>query len=164
MSPEPRPPRPASVTEASARRPGPSPQPAPDAALAQAGRVPTLAVLMGLLMTSSTPFLAGLLQGQTQNLGRNVLYTCLTVFLLGMVWRGSVWAWRLTVGFSMVAGLLVFIVGMLAGSVAWQGWLVSGAGLVYLLLGTALVGTASIRAFLNSRWAARTQGRVGSRT
>lgn len=158
VSSKPRPPRTGPPAE-----PGPSPLSTPDAALAQAGRVPTLAVLMALLMTSATPFLAGLLQGQTQNLGRNVLYTCLTVFLLGMVWRGSVWAWRLTVSFSMAAGLLVFIVGMLAGTAAWQGWLVSGAGLVYLLLGTALVGTASIRAFLDSRWAARSQGRVRDR-
>lgn len=130
-----------------------------DPALAQAGRVPTLVVLMGLLMVSSLPFVASLAQGRAQNVTQGVLSMCLTVFLLGMVWRGSVLAWRLTVGLAMVAGLLVFIVGMLTGTTAWQGWVVSGAGLAYLGLGTALVGTPSIRAFLDSRWAARRAAR-----
>ncbi|GHG17598.1 hypothetical protein CBQ26_05620 [Deinococcus indicus] len=130
-----------------------------DPALAQAGRVPTLVVLMGLLMTSSLPFVASLVQGRAQNVAQGVLSMCLTVFLLGMVWRGSVLAWRLTIGLAMLAGLLVFVVGMLTGTTAWQGWVVSGAGLVYLGLGTALVGTPSIRAFLDSRWAARSAAR-----
>ncbi|GAA5446779.1 hypothetical protein Ddep01_00524 [Deinococcus depolymerans] len=114
-------------------------------------------------MTSSLPFVASLVQGRAQNVGQGVLSMCLTVFLLGMVWRGSVLAWRLTVGFSFVAGLLVFIVGMLTGTAAWQGWVVSAAGLVYLILGTALVGTASIRAFLDSRWEARSAARRARR-
>jgi hypothetical protein len=122
---------------------------------AEAGRTPTLAVLVGIFMVTITPFVAGLVQGQTADWTRNLLYAIATGVLLFNVWRGSVWAWRLTVGFCMVAGLVVFVVGMLAGSVAWQGWVVSGAGVVYLLLGTALVGTAVIRAFLDSRWAAR---------
>lgn len=122
---------------------------------AEAGRTPTLAVLLGIFMVTITPFVAGLVQGQTADWLRNLLYAFATAVLLYNVWRGSVWAWRLTVGFCMVAGLVVFVIGMLAGSVAWQGWVVSGAGLVYLLLGTALVGTAVIRAFLDARWAAR---------
>lgn len=126
-----------------------------DSRQAEAGRTPTLAVLVGIFMVTVTPFVAGLVQGQTADWGRNVLYAVATAALLYSVWRGSVWAWRLTVGLCMVAGLLVFVVGMLAGSVAWQGWVVSGAGLAYLLLGTALVGTAVIRAFLDSRWEAR---------
>ncbi|CAM3835883.1 hypothetical protein [Deinococcus frigens] len=124
---------------------------------AEAGRAPTLAVLTGIFMVSVTPFVAGLVQGQTADWGRNLLYAVATAALLYGVWRGSVWAWRLTVGMCMVAGLVIFVVGMLAGSVAWQGWVVSGAGLAFLLLGTALVGTAVIRAFLDSRWAARQQ-------
>lgn len=122
---------------------------------AEAGRTPTLAVLVGIFMVTITPFVAGLVQGQTADWLRNLLYAFATAVLLYNVWRGSVWAWRLTVGFCMVAGLVVFVIGMLAGSVAWQGWVVSGAGLAYLLLGTALVGTAVIRAFLDARWAAR---------
>ncbi|AIZ44448.1 hypothetical protein QR90_04060 [Deinococcus radiopugnans] len=122
---------------------------------AEAGRTPTLAVLLGIFMVTITPFVAGLVQGQTADWLRNLLYAFATAVLLYNVWRGSVWAWRLTVGFCMVAGLVVFVIGMLAGSVAWQGWVVSGAGLAYLLLGTALVGTAVIRAFLDARWAAR---------
>ncbi len=122
---------------------------------AEAGRTPTLAVLVGIFMVTITPFVAGLVQGQTADWTRNLLYAVATAVLLYNVWRGSVWAWRLTVGFCMVAGLVVFVVGMLAGSVAWQGWVVSGAGVTYLLLGTALVGTAVIRAFLDSRWEAR---------
>ncbi|MFK7601717.1 hypothetical protein ACI3L1_05850 [Deinococcus sp. SM5_A1] len=122
---------------------------------AEAGRTPTLAVLVGIFMVSVTPFVAGLVQGQTEGWVRDLLYAVATAVLLYNVWRGSVWAWRLTVGFCMVAGLVIFVVGMLAGSVAWQGWIVSGAGLAFLLLGTALVGTAVIRAFLDSRWAQR---------
>ncbi|CAM3285958.1 hypothetical protein DESA109040_06640 [Deinococcus saxicola] len=122
---------------------------------AEAGRTPTLAVLIGIFMVSVTPFVAGLVQGQTEGWVRDLLYAVATAVLLHGVWRGSVWAWRLTVGFCMVAGLVIFVVGMLAGSVAWQGWIVSGAGLAFLLLGTALVGTAVIRAFLDSRWAQR---------
>ncbi|OLV20077.1 hypothetical protein [Deinococcus marmoris] len=122
---------------------------------AEAGRTPTLAVLVGIFMVSVTPFVAGLVQGQTEGWGRDLLYAVATAALLFNVWRGSVWAWRLTVGMCMLAGLVIFVVGMLAGSVAWQGWIVSGAGLVFLLLGTALVGTAVIRAFLDSRWEAR---------
>ena len=52
-----------------------------------------------------------------QNVTQGVLSMCLTVFLLGMVWRGSVLAWRLTVGLAMVAALVPqrlmgFILGM----------------------------------------------------
>ncbi|BDP41279.1 hypothetical protein DAETH_12480 [Deinococcus aetherius] len=129
-----------------------------DPALAQTGRTPTLVVLAGLFMLATTPFLGRLLQGQTDNLARNVLYAAATAVLLAQVWRGSVWAWRLTVGFSILAGLLVFVVGMLAGVSNWQGWIVSLAGLGFLLLGTCLVGVSSIRAFLDSRWTRRGRG------
>jgi hypothetical protein len=106
-------------------------------------------------MITVTPFLGGLIQGQTANLARNILYACGTAVLLAQVWRGSVWAWRITLSLSMAAGLLVFVAGMLAGSVSWQGWVISGAGIGFLLLGTALVATPSIRAFLDVRWLAR---------
>ncbi|MEF2279133.1 hypothetical protein V3W47_12555 [Deinococcus sp. YIM 134068] len=138
------------------------PQSSPfNSALAEAGRIPTLVVLAGLFMLATTPFLGRLVQGQTDNLARNVLYAAATAVLLGQVWRGSVWAWRLTVGFSMFAGLLVFVVGMLAGVSNWQGWLVSLAGLGFLVLGICLVAVESIRAFLDARWMARHSG--GSR-
>lgn len=140
-------------------RRGPVPSPF-DPALAQAGRVPTLAVLAGLFMLATTPFFGHLLQGNADNLARNVLYAAATAALLGQVWRGSVWAWRLTVAFSMVAGLLVFVVGMLAGVSNWQGWVISLAGLGFLGLGTCLVGVPAIRAFLDSRWAGRGGSRV----
>ncbi|WP_309573180.1 hypothetical protein [Deinococcus sp.] len=120
-----------------------------------AGRIPTLAVLLGLYAVSVTPSLGALLHGQTANLASSVATACGTALLLGLVWRGHVWAWRVTVGLSMVAGLLVFVVGMLATTAGPAGWVVSGAGLAYLMLGTALVGTPVIRAFLDSRWAAR---------
>ncbi|MVN87383.1 hypothetical protein GO986_11450 [Deinococcus sp. HMF7620] len=123
--------------------------------LVAAGRPLTLAVLWGLFMLTSLPLLAGLVQGQATGVERQVLYACATAFLLGMVWRGSIWAWRLTVSFGMVAGFLVFILGMLSGT-----WVISGVGLGYLVLATALVGTASIRAFLDSRWAARSGRRL----
>ncbi|WP_051935385.1 hypothetical protein [Deinococcus sp. YIM 77859] len=137
---------------------GPDPSPF-DPALAEVGRTPTLAVLLGLFMLSTTPFFGHLLQGNTDNFARNVLYACATVVLLGQVWRGSVWAWRLTVSFSMLAGLLVFVVGMLAGVSHWQGWIISLAGVGFLLLGGCLVAVPSIRAFLATRWAARRGGR-----
>ncbi|EYB68228.1 hypothetical protein DEIPH_ctg025orf0072 [Deinococcus phoenicis] len=144
----------------------PTRDPSPfDPALAGAGRTPTLVVLAGLFMLATTPFFGHLLQGDTRNLARNVLYAAATAVLLGQVWRGSVWAWRLTVGFSMFAGLLVFVVGMLAGVSNWQGWIVSLAGLGFLLLGTCLVAVPSIRAFLDARWAARSgQRQQGRRT
>ncbi|MFC3835253.1 MULTISPECIES: hypothetical protein [Deinococcus] len=122
---------------------------------AAAGRWPTLAVLVALYAVSITPFVGSLLRGQATNVGSSVLTACASALLLGLVWRGHVWAWRFTVGLSMVAGLLVFVVGMLAATAGPAGWVVSGAGLSYLLLGTALVGTPVIRAFLDSRWSAR---------
>lgn len=131
-----------------------------NSALAEAGRIPTLVVLAGLFMLATTPFLGRLVQGQTDNLARNVLYAAATAVLLGQVWRGSVWAWRLTVSFSVFAGLLVFVVGMLAGVSNWQGWLVSLAGLGFLVLGICLVAVESIRAFLDARWKARHGGRT----
>lgn len=134
------------------RGPGPSPF---DPALAEAGRVPTLAVLAGLFMLATTPFFGHLLRGNADNFARNVLYAAATAVLLAQVWRGSVWAWRLTVTFSMVGGLLVFVAGMLAGVSNWQGWVVSLAGVAFLLLGTCLVAVPAIRAFLDSRWAGR---------
>lgn len=114
--------------------------------------MPTLAVLAGLFMLATTPFLGRLLQGQTDHLARNLLYAAATAVLLGQVWRGSVWAWRLTVGFSVVAGLLVFVAGMLAGVSNGLGWVISAAGLAFLVLGMCLVAVGSIRAFLDSRW------------
>lgn len=137
---------------ASPRGPGPSPF---DPARAASGRVPTLAVLAGLFMLATTPFFGRLLRGDSADLLRNVLYACATAVLLAQVWRGSVWAWRLTVALSMFAGLLVFVAGMLAGVSSWQGWVVSAAGLAFLLLGTCLVAVPGIRAFLDARWAAR---------
>lgn len=133
---------------------GPDPSPF-DPALAGAGRLPTLVVLAGLFMLATTPFFGQLFQGNTQNLARNVLYAAATAVLLGQVWRGSVWAWRLTVGFSVFSGLLVFIVGMLAGVGNGQGWVISLAGLGFMALGVSLVAVTSIRAFLDARWAAR---------
>ncbi|TDE85958.1 hypothetical protein E0686_08925 [Deinococcus sp. S9] len=138
------------------RNPTRGPDPSPfDPALAEGGRVPTLAVLAGLFMLATTPFFGHLLQGNTDNLARNVLYACATAVLLGQVWRGSVWAWRLTVGLSMFAGLLIFVVGMLAAVSNWQGWIISLAGLGFLLLAICLVAVPGIRAFLDVRWAAR---------
>ncbi|WP_328774658.1 hypothetical protein [Deinococcus aquaedulcis] len=132
----------------------PTPEQVAPEQLAQ-GRTLTLATLWALFLLTVLPFVAGLVQGQTEGALRQSLYALATAFLLGMVWRGSTWAWRLTVSFGMVAGLLVFVVGMLAGGASWRGWMVSVAGLGYLVLATALVGTPSIRAFLDSRWAAR---------
>ena len=147
--------------------PAPRPSSPHDPALAGAGRVPTQVVLAGLFMISTTPFLAGLLQGQTGDFARNVLYTCATAALLAQVWLGSVWAWRVTVGLSMFTGILVFIVGMLTGTVSWQGWVISVAGLAYIALGLLLVGQPAIRSFLDRRWderhARRDQRRGGAR-
>lgn len=131
-----------------------------DPALAGAGRTATLAVLAGIFMLATTPFLGALLRGQSENLARNVLYAAATALLLGQVWRGSVWAWRLTVGFSVFSGLLVFVVGMLAGVSNWQGWVISLAGLGFLVLGLCLVAVPSIRAFLDARWTGRGRGRA----
>lgn len=114
------------------------------------GRWPTLAALIGVYALSVTPFVSSLLRGQSDHLGRSVASACATALLLCLVWLGHTWAWRLTVAFCMAAGLLVFVGGMLSGA-----WVVSGAGIAYLLLGTALVGTPAVRAFLDERWAAR---------
>ncbi|MFC4425439.1 hypothetical protein [Deinococcus navajonensis] len=136
--------------------PSPAPEGSPfDPALAEAGRIPALLVLWGLFVLSTTPFLGRLLQGETANLAQNVLYTIATAALLLQVWRGSVWAWRLTVAFSIFTGLVIFVVGMLTGTTAWMGWLVSAAGLGYVLLACCLLAIPSIRAFLDQRWAAR---------
>jgi hypothetical protein len=136
-------------------RAAPPPDPGRWGVPADAGHWPTLAVLLGLYGVSVTPFLGALLRGQSAHTASSVATACGTALLLGLVWRGHVWAWRFTVGLSMVAGLLVFVVGMLAAAGGPAGWVVSGAGLAYLLLGTALVGTPVIRAFLDRRWAAR---------
>ncbi|GHF31186.1 hypothetical protein HNQ07_000618 [Deinococcus metalli] len=120
-----------------------------------AGRWPTLAVLIALFAVSVTPTLGALVRGQDAHLASSIPTAIGTALLLGLVWRGHVWAWRVTVGLSMLAGLLVFVVGMLAALGGPAGWVVSGAGIAYLLLGTALVGTPVIRAFLDRRWAAR---------
>ena len=136
---------------------GPDPSPF-DPALAAGGRLPTLVVLAGLFMLATTPFFGRLLQGNAEDLTRNVLYAAATAVLLVQVWRGSVWAWRLTVGFSVFAGLLVFVVGMLAAVGSWQGWVISLAGVGFLALGLCLVAVPGIRAFLDSRWAARRGG------
>lgn len=136
--------------------PPPAPQGSPfDPALAEVGRSYTLATLAGLLLLTVLPFLAGVIQGQTAGWGRELLYAALSALLLSSVWRGGVWSWRLTVALCMVAGVLVFIAGMFAGTVAWQGWAVSVGGLAYLACGLLLVGHPAIRAFLDTRWAAR---------
>ncbi|MFC4639271.1 hypothetical protein [Deinococcus hohokamensis] len=136
--------------------PPPAPEGSPfDPALAEAGRIPALLVLWGLFVLSTTPFLGRLLQGETANLAQNVLYTVATAALLVQVWRGSVWAWRLTVAFSIFTGVLIFVVGMLTGVSAWIGWLVSAAGIAYVLLACCLLAVPTIRAFLDERWAAR---------
>ncbi|MFC5847478.1 hypothetical protein [Deinococcus petrolearius] len=143
--------------------PAPHPSSPHDPALAGAGRVPAQAALAALFMLGTVPFLAGLLQGQTGDFARNVLYACATAALLAQVWLGSVWAWRVTVGLSMFTGILVFIVGMLAGTVNPQGWVVSVAGMAYIALGLLLVGHPAIRAFLDGRWEARRARRPGRR-
>lgn len=136
--------------------PPPTPEGSPfDPALAEAGRLPALLVLWALFVLSTTPFLGRLLQGETAHLARNILYGIATAALLVQVWRGSVWAWRLTVALSIFTGLLIFVVGMLTGTSAWIGWLVSAAGLGYVLLACCLLAVPSIRAFLDRRWAAR---------
>lgn len=144
----------------SAAPPPLSPQgPSPGSALANLGRSYTLATLAGLFLLTLLPFLAGLLQGRTGDWGRELLYAAATALLLGSVWRGGVWSWRLTVALCMGAGVLVFIAGMFAGAVAWQGWAVSVGGLGFLACGLLLVGHPAIRAFLDTRWAARSGGR-----
>ena len=143
--------------------PAPRPVSPHDPALAGAGRVPTQVVLVALFMISTTPFLAGLLQGQTGDFARNVLYACATAALLAQVWLGSVWAWRVTVGLSMFTGVLVFVVGMLTGTVSWQGWVISVAGMAYIALGLLLVGHPAIRSFLDGRWAERRARRLARR-
>lgn len=122
-----------------------------------AGRTLTLATLVGLFLLTVLPFVAALVQGQASDLPRHALYALATAVLLHSVWRGGVWSWRLTVGLSVLAGFLVFVAGMFAGNVSWQGWLVSLAGLGFIACGLLLVGHPAIRAFLDSRWAARGQ-------
>ena len=126
-----------------------------DPALAGAGRSYTLATLSGLFLLTVLPFVAALVQGQASEMPRHLVYAAGTAVLLRSVWRGGVWSWRLTVGLSMAAGLLVFMAGMFAGQVNWQGWVVSAAGLAFIACGLLLVGHPAIRAFLDTRWAAR---------
>lgn len=126
-------------------------------ALAEQGRSYTLALLVSLFMLTILPFAVTLLRGQPEKPLQHLLYALATAFLLWSVWRGGVWSWRLTVGLSFLAGFLVFVAGMFAGAVNWQGWLVSLAGLVFIACGLLLVGHPAIRAFLDSRWAARGQ-------
>ena len=140
-----------------------SPPPAPspsglspfDPALAGVGRSYTLATLTGLFLLTVLPFVAALVQGQASEVPRHLLYALGTALLLRSVWRGGVWSWRVTVGLSIVAGLFVFMAGMFAGQVNWQGWAVSAAGLAFIACGLLLVGHPAIRAFLDTRWAAR---------
>ncbi|WP_278913478.1 hypothetical protein [Deinococcus wulumuqiensis] len=126
-----------------------------DPALAAAGQTYTLATLCGLFVLTVLPFVAALVQGQASEVPRHLAYALGTALLLRSVWRGGVWSWRVTVGLSIVAGLLVFMGGMFAGQVSWQGWVVSAAGLAFIACGLLLVGHPAIRAFLDGRWAAR---------
>ena len=126
-----------------------------DPEVAAVGHLYTLMTLWGLFFLTVLPFAASLVQGQPQNVVQHVVYALATASLLRAVWRGSVWSWRLTVGLSVLAGVLVFIAGMFAGQASWQGWVVSLAGLAFIGCGLLLVGHPAIRAFLNTRWAAR---------
>ena len=126
-----------------------------DPALAETGRPLALGTLSGLFLLTVLPFAAALVQGQASEVPRHLVYALGTGLLLRSVWQGGVWSWRVTVGLSVVAGLLVFMAGMFAGQVNWQGWVVSAAGLAFIACGLLLVGHPAIRAFLDTRWAAR---------
>ena len=132
----------------------PAPDLPADPALS-AGQTYTLVTLCTLFFLTVLPFAAALLQGQASEVGRHLLYALGTAFLLWNVWKGGVWSWRLTVGLSITAGFLVFVAGMFAGAVSWQGWLVSLAGLGFIGCGLLLVGHPAIRTFLDTRWGQR---------
>lgn len=133
----------------------PPSNPAFDPELAEVGRLYTFATLLGLLTLTVMPGIAALVQGQASMVPRQLIYALGTGVLLRSVWRGGVRSWRVAVGLSIVAGLFVFMAGMFAGQVSWQGWVVSAAGLAFIGCGLLLVGHPAIRAFLDSRWAAR---------
>ncbi|MDO4264630.1 MAG: hypothetical protein Q4C67_10575 [Deinococcus sp.] len=129
----------------------PSPTPA---ALAQ-GRVWLVALLWALPALVAVPTVAALIQGHTEGAAQQLLYLLATGILMWNVWRGSVWSWRITVGLSMLTGMLVFMAGLFAGSTLVQGLLISLGGLGFLAIGLLLVATGPVRSFLETRWAER---------
>lgn len=139
--------------------PGPdTPQGSPfDPALAGVGRLHTLLVLWALFLLSSLPFLARLLRGDPHAYAPSVAMTSAFALLLGLVWRGQVWAWRVTVGVAVFLGFVNFLGGMLASGSDAVGWLISAVGLAFIGLALCLLSVPSVRAFLDTRWAARGQ-------
>lgn len=143
--------------------PPPSPEPRAaqgspfDPALAPAGRIHTLLCLWALFLLSSLPFLARLLRGDTHAYVPNVLLTSAFAFLLALVWRGQVWAWRVVTALAALLGLVNFMGGMFAGTTQAVGWLISAVGLAFIALALCLVALPTVRAFLDTRWAARGQ-------
>lgn len=130
--------------------------PSPTPADLERGRVWLQALLWALPALVAVPTAAALLQGHTDGAVSQLLYLAATGVLMWNVWRGSVWSWRITVGLSMVTGMLVFMAGLFAGQTVTQGLLVSLGGLGFLAVGLLLVSAGPVRAFLETRWAART--------
>lgn len=109
------------------------------------GELLTKTVLLLLLVLVSAPTVTLWLQGHTEHIVRQVIYFSTSLLLLFYVWRGNIWAWRLTVSLSMLAGLLTLLVGML---VHWAFAIVGG---LFLFCGVLLVGHPQVREFLRQQ-------------
>lgn len=116
------------------------------------GRIWLMALLWALPALVAVPTVSAWLQGHTEGTLSQLLYLVATGVLMWNVWRGSVWSWRITVGLSMLTGMLVFIAGLFAGETVAQGLLVSFGGLCFLAIGLLLVSAGPVRSFLETRW------------
>lgn len=116
------------------------------------GRLLTKTALGLLAVLVVAPMVSFWVSGNFEHVVRQVVYLVTTLLLLWQVWRGNVWAWRVTVALSILTGLLIFMGGMLVGAQAWQGWLFSLIGLFFVAAGLLLVGHEDVRAFLDVRW------------
>lgn len=123
------------------------------------GRLLTKTALGLLAVLVVAPMVSFWVSGNFEHVVRQVVYLVTTLLLLWQVWRGNVWAWRVTVALSILTGLLIFMGGMLVGAQAWQGWLFSLIGLFFVAAGLLLVGHEDVRAFLDVRWDERHQKR-----
>ncbi|ADY26779.1 hypothetical protein Deipr_1641 [Deinococcus proteolyticus MRP] len=142
------------------------PHPEVDPSELERGRVWLTALLWALPALVAVPTVAALIQGHTEGAVQQLLYLIATGVLMYNVWRGSVWSWRITVGLSMLTGMLVFMAGLFAGRTLVQGLLISLGGLGFLAIGLLLVATGPVRSFLETRWAERTaqlQAGIGRR-
>ncbi|WP_420594634.1 hypothetical protein [Deinococcus sp.] len=131
-----------------------TPKPAP------AGQTMTRTLLLLILLTAAVPVLGRWIQGDFARWLSNALILLASAWLLWNVDKGSVLAWRVTTGLSIITGVLALLVGLIAGQEGtWGGWVVVVVGLIFMGCGLLLVGLPDVRAYLDTRWASWRRGK-----